>query len=856
VIAQSDAGILSAAGAVPARNPPASSAGAPSAAYRSGSTARAPSPGSPAHGPWVEDAPSSPPATTPAAPPPLWVERYREELGWLLAVGITFGVAIWIYVIQLAYPIPPGSDPGNWISISYAYIGGHYAGQVNPYGYPPLLFPILGALVLLTGSPLAAGHLIVPILIVGLGLTTYALSRVVLRSVILSLAVLSVLLLDPYFMTMFFWGALPNLLAFVFTNLALLGLVWVGTGRLLRGVVFFWTFGAAAVLSHSLGGLALGATVAVALTLSMFVPVRRSTGPSRLGDRPGLLLRRLVFSFPGYVGAIGFALAVGGWYVATAALRVTHPSYFTPGTAVHPATYGQFLRNLLPGLTLGGLVVFYLLIILVVVVLAVFGGLLSFRPQWITTPLLVLLGAWIAIPGLAIIGWLLSISTDYHRFGFLLVIPAGLSIAYLIDRLWLGRPFQAKPPSAAESANLPPPADPTMRPFPPTLHATPRARTAFVGIFAVVIVVLAGFSAGPIYVRYENLNSGTTHDQLFLDALAAIDHSGLPGSVLTVKGNLKWTWAITQRNAYAPRPGNAFLFYPVQITDSTLAYYALTSSDAVTNGLVSVSLRGTTPAFVDGIPDIAVFQAGGLSATMQIPPQYVTVTLVGATNDTAYTVGLSGSPTFQGPSGPGLPAVITYTEPQFILRQTITIPTGSPTVYVSASVQATGPDRVLSLQEVITPPPLLEAYTAYTDIPGTFTWQPYISRYLGLITQATITPASALTAVTAYNGPGGGAAATIDFTAPADSPVTSLSGVINLTTPAALSSIPNLPPYVNTTQVWQQLGVEFILLPNLQSFSLYSGSYLVNEAEYLVGEFGCRLYYGNSEWLVLTVPST
>jgi hypothetical protein len=788
-----------------------------------------------------------------------WMESHREGLGWLLAIIITFSVAVWIYVLQLASPIPPGSDPGNWISISYAYIGGHYPGQVSPYGYPPLLFPILGALVLITGSPVATGHLIIPILIVGLGLSTYALSRAILRSVLLSLAMVALLLLDPFFMTLFFWGALPNLLSFVFTNLSLLGLVWTGTKGSTKGIAFFWIFGAAAVLSHSLGGLGLVGIAAVALLLSMFIPlsVPRGSSGRGVGDAPSLLMRRLLFSSPGYYFAMIFVVCVGGWYLGLHAFGVSGPGYFTPGSATQPATFGQFLRNVLPGLTLGKLAVFYILVALVVLVLATFGGLLFFRYRWISTPLLVLLSAWIAIPGIAIVGWLLSVSTDYHRFGFLLVIPAGLSIAFLVDRLWisrtpglLARPAGAEPPPSSESQ----PADPNLRPFPPTLRASPRGKVAFLGVLIVVLILLAASAAAPTYHRYVLLNSGTSHDQDFLNALNAIDHSGRSGSILTIKGNLKWTWAITHRSAYAPRPGNAFLFYPVQITDSALSYYALTSRDAVTNGLVSASLHGTTAGWVEGIPDISAFQNGGLSEVGEFAPNLIQVTLVGAVNGTHYPAGLTGTPTYQAPSSPGLPATITYRGAGFVLRQSIVVVPGSPVVYVNSSAQATGADLIAGVQEVMTAPTGLEANTQLSPAaPDTFEWQPYGLQYQGLMTTGSVVNGS-LAGVSDFYPPAGEAAAIFEFSPGGSAPSSTVAGSVQLVTPHAAASVPGLPANVNTTQVWNQLGVEFILIPNLPSFQLYAGSFLIDETEYLTGEFGCQLFYANSEWIVLTVP--
>jgi hypothetical protein len=814
--------------------------------------------------------PPAPVAADPVSPAPAatadrsesalgWLETHREAVGWLLACVITLSVAVWIYALQLASPIPPGSDPGNWISISYAYIGGHYPGQVSPYGYPPLLFPILGALVLITGSPVTTGHLIIPILITGLGLTTYALSRAILRSVILSLALVSLLLLDPYFMTLFFWGALPNLLAFVFTNLSLLGLVWTGTRGTTKGIAFFWIFGAATILSHSLGGLGLVGIAAVTLVLSMFVPgsFRRIAKGRVVGDAPSLLMRRLLFSAPGYYFAIAFIALVGGWYVAIHALGVVGPGYFTPGSAVQPATFGQFLRNVLPGLSLGKLVVFYLLVGLVVVILSIFGGLLFFRPRWISTPLLVLLGAWVAIPGIAIVGWLLSVSTDYHRFGFLLVIPAGLSIAFLVDRLWVSRLPGLRLAPAPVAPTPPDPADPELQPYPPTVRVSPRGRVAFLGVLVVVLIVLAASAAGPTYVRYVANNSGTSHDQEFLDALNAIDHSGKPGSVLTIKGNLKWTWAITKRSAYAPRPGNAFLFYPVQITDSVLSYYALTSRDAVTNGLVSASLRGTNPAYTDGIPDISAFQGGGLSSVGEFDPHLIQVTLVGAVNGTHYTELLSGTPTYTPPTALGGPAFITYTDSGFDLQQAIQVVPGSPMVYVNSTVRATGPDLIAGVQEVLVAPAGLEANTQLLPAaPGSFEWQPYGLDYQGLMTEGTVVPSTSLEGVTDFYPPAGEAAAIFDFAPSGSAPASNITGSVELATPHASGAAPGLPPIVNTPQVWAQLGIQFILIPSLDSFSLYAGSFLLDEEAYLVGEFQCHLYYANSQWFVLTVPST
>jgi hypothetical protein len=110
--------------------------------------------------------------------------------------------------------------------------------------------------------------------------------------------------------------------------------------------------------------------------------------------------------------------------------------------------------------------------------------------------------------------------------------------------------------------------------------------------------------------------------------------------------------------------------------------------------------------------------------------------------------------------------------------------------------------------------------------------------------------------VTDYYVPVGAGSAVLNYTTGGAPPAASVNGSLELTTPRASAHIPNMPSILNTTQIWHQLDVAFVLLPNTASFSLYAGSYLVDESEYLAGEFGCEVYYANAQWIVLTVPST
>ena len=63
------------------------------------------------------------------------------------------------FAVTGAAPLPPGGDPGQWLSNSYPYVGLPYPSQVIPWGYPPGLFPVLGSLVLLGGDPILGARL-------------------------------------------------------------------------------------------------------------------------------------------------------------------------------------------------------------------------------------------------------------------------------------------------------------------------------------------------------------------------------------------------------------------------------------------------------------------------------------------------------------------------------------------------------------------------------------------------------------------------------------------------------------------------------------------------------------------------
>ena len=150
---------------------------------------------------------------------------------WVVATLIALFAALAVVGTFEALPVPPGGDPGTWVATSYVYIGHAYPTELNPLGYPPILFPLLGASVLAAGGPIPGVDLFAGLLMLGLGLSLAYLARTLIRSGVIALTIVALILADPSIWSMFFWGAYPNLLAFVFLNVAFAGLLRAGQGR-------------------------------------------------------------------------------------------------------------------------------------------------------------------------------------------------------------------------------------------------------------------------------------------------------------------------------------------------------------------------------------------------------------------------------------------------------------------------------------------------------------------------------------------------------------------------------------------------------------------------------------------------
>lgn len=775
---------------------------------------------------------------------------WPDGWAWVAAAIISVGMAVVVGVVQLATPVPPGGDPGNWLATSYGYFGHPYPSQITPLGYPPALFPLLGFLVLVGGGPLAAARLAVVVLCAGTGLSIYALAQAMLRSRLLALASTTALLLDPALLSMYFWGAYPNLLGGIFLNMALVGLIVASRRRPGVGALIFWVFAALTILSHTLVGVALVTTTGVFFLLSLPFQFPRKSNASAPPptDSPATGIRALWFTRAGLVGAAIFTALVGGYYLGTRLAGIGHPYYFASGsTPVHAPSFSLILRPILPGLVINGTVALYLLVAFGLIALLVYGTLLATRPRWLTTSALVLLSLWLGIEAMGIGGWVLNVVTDYHRFGFLLVLPLALSAAYFLDRTWLAPPAKAGPPDAA-------PADPRLPPAAVLARRRRRRPAIFAVVSVLLLLLVADLVTAPALARDDRVFTRVGHDQSFLNAVAALQSSGVPGGVITIAGADKWIRALTARDAYAPRSSTAYLFYPTQVTDSELALYSLSSRYAITNGLASASLRSLNTTFLDGVPTYGAFHFGSLVQICRIDPTSLVVHLQDPATNASLDVPLAGlTPSLIAPATTGAPLVIVYDELQFALSVTVTIPPTAPVMYANLTVVAHAPYRLQSLDGAVAGYSSTSAVASAIAPAGSFLWKPVGPGTGGLATTGTVSPATALDGVTNFDPKTQGPAVLFTFNASANS--TTLNGSIALTTPQASQRFPGLPWFLSTTSTWSSLQVAFIVLRNITTVQVGRLSFH-DEIGYLQAEYGCRTIFNDGTWADLQVPGT
>lgn len=788
--------------------------------------------------------------------------RVRFWAFWLAALAISGLAALAVWFVFRGAPVPPGGDPGNWLATARAYLGRPYPSQLVPFGYPPLTFLFLGSAVAVAG-PIGGVDLFAAGLVLALGLSTAALASTVLRSRAIALLAVAFLLADPSQLTMFFWGAYPNLLGFVFLNLALVGLLRAGQGHPSGGAALFWVGFALAVLTHSLVAVVLAGTASAYLLLGLLVPLPAwsetltRTRPEG-GGVPGVGARALVASHGGQAGMVVFTGLVGGFYATTFLAGVPHPNYLvTSGSAFRPGSMAAVLGPLLPSIPIPATVALFLLVASVFGALAVFAIVRARRPSWLTAPA-VLLFVWpLAVVVLVLAGFEARVVTDYRRFGFFLLAPAVLTVAYVLERLpgIRGQPVPDLEALPADTVERTPSVSTAFAPAfrPRDGGGRPSwGRRALVGALAVVLLVVVATVTAPALSREESGFTLENHDAAFLSAARAIGGSGSTGGVLTIPGADKWIEGLDGENAFAPYAVNSLLFYPGQQYDSELAYFSLSGHYSVTNGETAVSVRGTNASWNDGVVDYSAYGSGLPHETLRLPPSAVAVHLTNVSSGRTTVAGLATAPTVVLPTGVGGALTVSYAEPLFWFNVSATLATPGAGAVISLVATAHPPGEVTEvhvlLAAAVPVTPSVSAGTAAGDL-RVITPEAYGPA----LTFVNVSPASAVRGLPGPNGSAGGAVSALAFVSPTTAGAPSVAGTLELSTPAASRGPAGSPGVFSTPAIWSDLGVRFLLWRNA-SFTLPGELFPTAEVSYLAAEYGLRTLYQNSEWVVLVVP--
>jgi hypothetical protein len=733
-------------------------------------------------------------------------------------------------------PVPPGVDPGHWLSISYGYVGLPAAPDPTDHVlfYPPLLFPFLGALVLATGNPLLADAIFAVALYALYGLSVIYVARRYLGSGPLQVALVGLGVLGGTTVQMLFWGGYPNLLGFALMNTTLvLFLGFVRTQRASLGAAMYLGIGLT-YFAHELSFVLLMAALGLS---GIFLLLLRKL-PLRFLLRPVNIL-----------GFAGVVTAIGAYSELTARLGISHPSYFLANpSAYYIDEVGELFAPLAhaPAAWPAGSAVYLppipTAVLLAVAPLVAFLGVLLAR-RWAPTRVdarLVIgagwLGAVLAVPGA---GYLVHFDTDYSRFLYFLPLPFFLVVLLAVERAFA---TQLLASDRSVSPRIPAPtAAPPLRPRPE------GRRPVWVAAAAVSIVLGFVFLTVTVPTVQANETSGTAsaHDAAFLQATGWLKQHGAPGSVLTVPSAARWTEALTNRNAYTIGPV-WLLFDPFQVTEAQESYWALSSQDVLANNASALSFSGfSTPvisqapmytAYVEGIPfPILRILPGGLLLNASGP---------NGTHDTSLPAGTLQLLPPSGTSGPTV--MITYSTRVATVVEVGSTPSDG-SARVTFRVLPTPGVTVHSLSLALSGPPSNSPTLDTDSIDQTNLTASGISLTVSgklgespvrahVTTSVGISPAPRWS--TAHAGLSTWTAVLTDpnGSAPFDASVRfSSSG----------TGRPNvvLPPSMDTADYLTNHSIAFLLWPNR--------SYGSVEITYYEATFGFRTVFQNAEWIIL-----
>ncbi len=566
-------------------------------------------------------------------------ERTTSASRWYILPMLAI---IGLMVAMLAYEygrnaLPPGVDPGHWLSTAYAYVGLPTANDPanQPLFYSPLIFPFLGGLVLLTRNPVTAATIFAALLLFFYGLTVVHAARRFLRTGTVQVALVGVALLCGTTFQMLFWGAYPNYMGFIFLNESLIFfLLFVRDRRTLDAAFFFVALGLT-YFAHDLSFYVLVASLVACVVLLLLlrqIPLRFLVDPRVL------------------VGLFSVIAVVEGYGIITARLGIPHPSYlFSNPSAYVLDEVGEIFSPLghSPAFWPPGTVVYLspLLTVAILLSASVFtliglGVLKWLRPDRLSVRLTVAAGWLCGAAAVPALGYLAHVDTDYTRFLYFLPLPFALVVAVGLEN--------ALAPVVALGAPLPRTAarDATARRRFRRLRREKLGEPLIAASFVALLLTVMFFTVTIPVAQGAELSGagGYGHSPTFVDATTWLRNNPAPGAVLTQSQVARWTEALTNRPEYTVGPV-WLLFDPFQVVDTEETYWAANSAYAITNSQVVLSYSGFNTSVFSQAPLYSSYVQGVPFPVFRVVPGglILNVTARNGTENIVFTGGLGGN---------------------------------------------------------------------------------------------------------------------------------------------------------------------------------------------------------------------
>lgn len=778
--------------------------------------------------------PRAEPPPVPPSPPP------RASRLWLLPMGLVVLAAL--IAVELAYgqwPMPPGVDPADWIQRSFAWVGLPAVAPDavgSPFLYPPVLFPLLGAVERLTGSPITTGYVFGGLLLAGYGLTSIHLARRFLARGPTQLLFVGLTVLNGTTLSMFFWGAYPNLLALIFVNETLVFLkAFVGSRGLRDGLLFYAGL-CLVYLTHDLTFVVLLAGVILAAMLF------------ELADRRFYTILRTRASLLGLpmLGAtvVGYALALRLAHIQAPSYLGSNPAAYVLdniGRYFDPLAPGPFLSPAGPAVNFSPVAVELLLAGLgaAVLVASAFAvrRLRRLGPAWTITG-----GYLAAVLFVPVGGWIVHVDTDYTRFVYFVPLPAALGLA-LIAEVALER-YLAAGAAAGDAVPKGTTGGPE-RIARPTGDPRPLIAGLAVGV---VLIVLFSYVALPTIATNESENAGTSHDAAFLASLRFLAADPTPGAVLTLQSSVRWVEAVSGRGAFDVGP-TWLLFEPWQIVNAEETYWAFNSEVALTNNAVALGFsggyRGVDDSPLISAPVYAVYVDGVQVPVVDLATAGILVNATTPAGTGLYPAGAWGAPQLTvAPNGSAL-ATLAFAGPYFNVSELAQVPSGGAASVTFSVVPSAGtvvhalelrlamPSNAVALLGAPSP-------AGVTTTPDGVAWS--VDRTIGPETSPTTvtTTITASPAPASVGIPPGPDAAFFNFS---DLGGGAMNATLRFSTPGTSNPAVTLPPVMSTSAFLAEHEIRYLLVPAKSGYEYTSAYYAL--------VFGYRtIYAGNPEWTV------